>query len=81
MHALTTTHKNESDILMQRRISLAQLEPLLDVKRSKYERLKQEYEDLNPMMSQKCPKGKAMILSHNSTKLTWNVTNSPLTLH
>lgn len=57
MHALTTTHKNESDVLMQRRISLAQLEPLLDVKRSKYERLKQEYEDLNPDDVTEVPEG------------------------
>ncbi|QIK57469.1 chromosome segregation protein SMC [Erysipelothrix sp. HDW6A] len=47
-HSLSTEHKDAGDILMQRRIALAQLEPLLEVKRSKYERLKQEYEDLNP---------------------------------
>lgn len=45
---LQTTIKEMNDILMQRRIALAQLEPLLDVKRSKYERLQQEYEEINP---------------------------------
>lgn len=45
---LQTTIKETNDILMQRRIALAQLEPLLDVKRSKYERLQQEYEEINP---------------------------------
>lgn len=45
---LQTTIKETNDVLMQRRIALAQLEPLLDVKRSKYERLQQEYEEVNP---------------------------------
>lgn len=45
---LQTTLKETNDVLMQRRIALAQLEPLLDVKRSKYERLQQEYEEINP---------------------------------
>lgn len=45
---LQTTIKETNDVLMQRRIALAQLEPLLDVKRSKYERLQQEYEEINP---------------------------------
>ncbi len=38
------------ETLMQRRISLAQLEPVLDAKRSKYERLKGELENLSPSL-------------------------------
>ncbi len=37
---------NES--LLQRRISFAQLEPVVEAKRSKYERLKSEFESLSP---------------------------------
>lgn len=48
VRSLQTTLKDTNEILMQRRIALAQLEPLLDVKRSKYERLQQEYEEINP---------------------------------
>ncbi|QIK70118.1 chromosome segregation protein SMC [Erysipelothrix sp. HDW6C] len=48
MNKLNIENKDAGDTLMQRRIALAQLEPLLDVKRSKYERLKMEYEEMNP---------------------------------
>lgn len=47
LHTLTVTLKEANEVLMQRRIALAQIEPLLEVKRAKYERLKQEYEDLD----------------------------------
>lgn len=47
LHTLNVTHKESNESLMQKRISLAQIEPLLEVKRAKYERLKQEYDDLN----------------------------------
>lgn len=38
--------------LMENRISLAQLEPVVDAKRSKYERLKSDLEQLNPNVSE-----------------------------
>ena len=48
LNALQTSLREASDELMSRRIALAQIEPVLDVKRSRYENLKQEFEDLNP---------------------------------
>lgn len=41
---------NES--LLQKRISFAQLEPVVEAKRSKYERLKSEFESLSPELMQ-----------------------------
>ena len=44
----TSSEKNQAnENLLQRRISLAQLEPVLDAKRSKYERLQNEFEMLD----------------------------------
>lgn len=48
LNALQTSLREASDELMGRRISLAQIEPVLDAKRARYENLKQEFEDLNP---------------------------------
>lgn len=39
--------RKDNDHLMEKRIALAQLEPLLDVKRAKYERMQAEYDELN----------------------------------
>lgn len=44
---LETKIKDSNEVLMQRRIALAQLEPLLDVKKAKYDRLKADLEELN----------------------------------
>lgn len=38
--------RSNNDTLMQKRIALAQIEPLLDVKRAKYERLQSDYDAL-----------------------------------
>lgn len=38
--------RSDNDILMQKRIALAKIEPLLDVKRAKYERLQSDYDAL-----------------------------------
>ena len=46
-HALQNEIKEVSDNLMSRRLALATIEPLLDVKRSKYESLKAEYDELD----------------------------------
>lgn len=43
---LKTTLRTNNDTLMQKRIALAQIEPLLDVKRAKYERLQSDYDAL-----------------------------------
>lgn len=48
LNALQTSLREASDELMGRRISLAQIEPVLEAKRARYENLKQEFEDLNP---------------------------------
>lgn len=48
LNALQISLREASDELMGRRISLAQIEPVLDAKRARYENLKQEFEDLNP---------------------------------
>lgn len=48
LNALQTSLREASDELMGRRIALAQIEPVLDAKRARYENLKQEFEDLNP---------------------------------
>lgn len=45
--ALQTQIREVSDTLMSRRLALATLEPLLDVKRSRYESLKSEYDELD----------------------------------
>ena len=45
--ALTTEIKDVSDTLMSRRLAMATIEPLLDVKRSKYESIKAEYDELD----------------------------------
>lgn len=37
----------DNETLMEKRIALAQIEPILDVKRAKYERLKSDYESLD----------------------------------
>lgn len=39
-------HLKDNELLMEKRIALAQIEPLLDVKRSKYESLKSDYDAL-----------------------------------
>lgn len=44
---LNQQYRKENDLLMQKRIAFAQVEPLLDVKRAQYERLQAEYDDLN----------------------------------
>lgn len=48
LNTLRTQLGETSDELMSRRLALASIEPVLDVKRSRYENLKQEFEDLNP---------------------------------
>ena len=43
------TNKNRTETeLTEKRISIAQLEPLVDVKRTKYEKMKNDYELINP---------------------------------
>ena len=44
---LLEKNKIDSD-LTEKRISIAQIEPLVDVKRSKYEKMKNDYEMINP---------------------------------
>ena len=47
LRALQTDIKESSETLMSRRLALATIEPLLDLKRSQYESLKQEYDELD----------------------------------
>lgn len=47
LHQLKGLIRKNNDHLMEKRIALAQLEPLLDVKRAKYERLQSEFDALD----------------------------------
>lgn len=53
--ALEESHNQKNSInetMLQRRISLAQIEPVVEAKRSKYERLKSELESLFPQLQE-----------------------------
>lgn len=40
--------RDNNDLVMQTRIQIAQIEPMIEVKKAKYDRAKQEYEEINP---------------------------------
>ncbi len=48
---ITVVQKKESveNLLLEKRIGIANIEPVLEAKRAKFERLKSEYEELKPM--------------------------------